>query len=287
MAFTLALHTIMLIPWSTCFRTYSNNQVNSFRSPTKSHFAKQNSITSVRATSFSEAETILLEDKDYHLEQLIISSVSINPDLSGAIDEVLFDLSTSSLKANKFDAALFFISSIYDAASLSDILLAKLKHSNFRGVNRIFGSTAGGILGPQNRNPNFEPSEVEGRACFGLTLLQSKDIICQNKYLSNNEIEDYINSDTRELFNPSKHKTGIILCSESAKPLLSKFASSIGSRENVSSYGVVASVVTSLHQPKIFATSDGDGDTESDQDPILQKHTEGLVVLTIDGTLST
>ena len=91
MAFTLALHTIMLIPWSTCFRTYSNNQVNSFRSPTKSHFAKQNSITSVRATSFSEAETILLEDKDYHLEQLIISSVSINPDLSGAIDEVLFD----------------------------------------------------------------------------------------------------------------------------------------------------------------------------------------------------
>lgn len=216
------------------------------------------------------------------------NSIAIDSDLN-----VAAKLAIESAALNKEDAnlAIFFVSSIYEASAFSyNIILDQLKEK-LPNLKTVFGCTTGCPIG--SSTPFSEPLEVEARASISILLatLTEGDIDASLLYLTPEMIKDYVkktpaaisaDSDIQIVKNKPLDESAIalIFATESTKSNLAAFLSKLDEKENIQSFGAIASSVTSLHTPKVFmSSSDASVNT-------LDRYTTGLCGLVLRGDIT-
>lgn len=210
------------------------------------------------------------------------SALSMKTDLAEAVEEVVNTAKTVA-SGKSPTVAMFYVSSIYEASASDYDVIFKAIRRAVPSVQHIIGATTGCAIG--STQPGKDPIEVEARASISLVLadLSADGISGTVRYLSSEDIDAYINSTDNTappLFAAAEDGDGerpaLLLSSDSSKKKLTQLLSTMETRERIFGFGAVASVVTSLHTPRVFISTADAPDT-------WQKHTSGVVALVLDG----
>jgi hypothetical protein len=183
-----------------------------------------------------------------------------------------------------YDIAIFFVSSIYEASAYKYNCISETLSKHIPAIKFIVGSTTGGVIGPAQAS-SFEPSEIEARASFGITLLKLDDDIKASAFsLTGEDVAKYIKNANKseKLLHDSNADEGavaLLFATDNVKSRISSFVDTLGERENVEAFGAVASSVTSLHVPKVFYADIAKGQTE------LLRSMNGVVGLVLSGNV--
>ena len=227
------------------------------------------------------------------MTKLWSSGLSTNPNIEAAVKEAVAKAISTDENISTYDAAICFISSSYDSASLQQTISSELSAAKLSNLTAFYGCTSGGVIGPSDPLSSSEPSEIEGRPAFGITFLQLRRYGISHKCLrlTTEQLQQYVATENLRLFSdssssPVSNQVNIILAaSEDTRVVLSKFVSELSTRENVECVGAMASTVTSLHQPRLFFgnldTSKTDGERFT-----VDKYSEGLLILSLQGDVA-
>lgn len=206
------------------------------------------------------------------------SAVSLCDNLDLAIAEALLAAHPPSAPPTAFDVAIFFVSSIYEASAYRYSSVFDAIRAAHPSIKHIVGCTTGAVIGPLS--PLTEPLEAEARSSISVTLAKlDPDVSAGCIAMTPEQVGAFIKggkSPFAGLAPPpaaandggsSSGKVLFLLATDGLKNKLAELVTCLRERDGATAFGAVASSVTSLHTPKVFAASidlDGNGAAMSD-----------------------
>jgi small ligand-binding sensory domain FIST len=208
------------------------------------------------------------------------SVVSANADLNEAVNEIIASISENNEESiNKYNLAIFFTSSIYEASAFKYDDLFETLSKKMPGMKTMIGCTTGGVIG--SLSPGQEPSEVEARASIGITFAALDDDVEASVFHTTPEdIKTYIKQkDSDQMILKNKGAVTFLFATDKSKATLSQYVATLGDKENAEAFGAVASSVTSLHVPKVFISKIENGVRT------LERYSTGVAGLELSGNI--
>lgn len=185
------------------------------------------------------------------------SAVSLNDNLDLAVAEAISAAAPAG--ETDFDVALFFVSSIYEASAYQYASIFAALQQAFPSIKHIVGATTGAVIGPLQRM--HEPVEVEARSSISISLCRlDATIAASTIVMSPEQVSAFLRGGPSPLAaappaaQGSDGKVLLLLATDGVKGRLSELVGRLD-EDGVSAFGCVASSVTSLHTPKVFASS--------------------------------
>lgn len=206
---------------------------------------------------------------------LSVSSAEI--DLPLAMEDIV-QKAKSSITANQASLAIFFVGTSYESASFDYQLIVKAIRKSFPNIKSLVGCTTGCPIG--SLEVDQPPVELESRPGISVCFLSSKAVNFHCFHLSPEELIQYHQDPTSKIISKSdgtKKSSMMLLATDNIKSSLARFCNALQKKENIDSFGAIASTVTMLQSPKLFIASEGSAD--------MEKISSGVVGISMEGDI--